>query len=67
MPLFVWVLARALVLAKASNRGLGTTTIYLSTWYILDVVDVPPDRVGWCPVVSQVAMDLITNLIFTHL
>ena len=47
MPLFVRVVAGGPVLGKTSHRGLGTTTVHLSAWYILDDIDVPADFILW--------------------
>ena len=47
MPLFVRVVAGGPVLGKASHRGLGTTTVHFSAWYVLDDIDVPADFILW--------------------
>ena len=59
MFLFLWVVACGTVLRKPSHRGLGATCINFTTGLILDHIDEPADFVSRCPVVSQVAVDLV--------
>ena len=56
VSLFVWIVARGTVRREASDGGLGTTAVHLTTGYVLDHVDVPTDHVSRCPVVGQVAV-----------
>ena len=61
MFLFLWVVTCGTVLCKPSHRGLGATCIDFTAGHILDHIDEPADFISGCPVVSQVAMDLVLS------
>ena len=61
MFLFLWVVACGTVRCKPSHRGLAATCIYFTAGHILDHIDEPADFIPGCPVVSQVAVDLVLS------
>ena len=56
VSLLVWIVARGTVRREASHGGLGTAAVHLTTGYVLDHVDVPPDNISRCPVMPSIVV-----------